>query len=177
VAQEEHPYGSHVGVEEGIYDIPEREEGNEPATYNEDEYDEELTNTVEYVFGVAAGNMSYKTAFVKHGDVALKPIQEETFTATLNNHEYTANPYDPCIFNTVDEEQNQCTIRLYVDDLFVTCKRHGMIETTITEHLGVERSRTDTRKYRKSFNPKRSHKIAITFAASDSMNEVRRGVS
>ena len=113
----------------------------------------------------------------KHDDAAPKPIQKETFTATLNNHEYTANPYDPCIFNTVDEEENQCTIFLYVDDLFVTCKRHGMIETTITEHLGVERSRTDTRKYRKSSNPKRSYKAAITFAASDGMNEARSGVS
>jgi len=36
--------------------------------------------------------------------------------------------------------------------------------------------RTDTRNYPKFFKPKRSHKITITFAASDSMDEVRRAV-
>ena len=65
----------------------------------------------------------------------------------------------------------------FTTERYVKVTMDGMIETTIAEHLGVEHSRTDTRKYRKSFNPKRSHKIAITFAASDSMNEVRRGVS
>ena len=116
--QEENPNGWHVGAEEGTYGIPEREEGNEPATYNEDEYDEELTNTVEYVFGVAAG----KTAFAEHDDAAPKPIRKKTFTATLN-------------------------------------------------------SRTDTRKHRKSSNPNRSYKAAITSATSDGMNEDRRGAS
>ena len=173
VKREEKSHGSHVGAGEGTCGIPEREEGNEPDTYNEDEYDEGLTNSVEYVFGVAAG----KTAFAEHDDAAPKPIRKETFTATLNNHGYTANPYDPCIFNTVDEEGDQCTRILYVDDLCVTCKHHGMIETTITEHLGVERSHTDTRKHRKSSNPTRRYKAAITSATSDGMNEDRRGVS
>jgi hypothetical protein len=173
VEREEKSHGSHVGAGEGTCGIPEREEGNEPDTYNEDEYDEGLTNSVEYVFGVAAG----KTAFAEHDDAAPKPIRKKTFTATLNNHGYTANPYDPCIFNTVDEEGDQCTRILYVDDLCVTCKHHGMIETTITEHLGVERSHTDTRKHRKSSNPNRSYKAAITSATSDGMNEDRRGAS
>jgi hypothetical protein len=34
--------------------------------------------------------------------------------------------------------------------------------------------RTDTKSYPKFFKPKGSHKITITFAASDSMDEVRR---
>ena len=326
--QEDHPYWSHTGVGEGIYDIPEREEGNEPATYtealatttehtlDEDGYNEELTNTVEYVFGVTntveyvfgvvAGNMSCKTALAKHGDAALNSIQEEMFqfidrgaflpvrwsemtfeqrkriipsmmflkekytpegdferlkarlvargdkqdrdlytddvsastassmstfsviaiaahenrkvligdipgaflhadmktdgeevyltiepvlsdmlikkypdmfkeylnkdngnltvkllravygtieaaklwlddlTATLNKHGYTANPYDPCIFNMVDEEGNQCTICVYVDDLLITCKRQETIDAIVghlnTRYGGVKTS-------------------------------------
>ena len=311
IEQEDYPYWSNTGVGEGIYDIPEREEGNEPAEYTEvlatttewtpnddkdydiTDYNEELVRTVEYVFAAAAGNMSCSAALTKHGDTALKSIQEEMFqfidrgaflpvrwgemtfeqrkriipsmmflkekytpegdferlkarlvargdkqdrdlytddvsastassmstfaviaiaahenrkvligdipgaflhadmkidgeevfltiepvladmltkkypdmfkgylnknsgnltvkllravygtieaaklwlddlTATLNKHGYTANPYDPCIFNLTDEEGNQCTICLYVDDLLITCKCQETIDTII----------------------------------------------
>ena len=42
---------------------------------------------------------------------------------------FTANPYDECVFNKDYAGAGQCTIFIYVDDLFVTCKskdnRHG----------------------------------------------------
>ena len=50
---------------------------------------------------------------------------------TLNNAGYTCNDYDECVLNFTDSTGTQCTICLYVDDLFITCKNQSTIQQLV----------------------------------------------
>jgi hypothetical protein len=46
---------------------------------------------------------------------------------------FVVNPQDRCVFNK-NEKDKQCTICVYVDDLFITCENEIMLDKT-TENL------------------------------------------
>ena len=50
---------------------------------------------------------------------------------TLNKEGYTCNDYDKCVLNFTDSTGTQCTICLYVDDLFITCKNQSTIQQLV----------------------------------------------
>ena len=83
------------------------------------------------------GDLLVKLLRAVYGTIEAARLWLDDLTATLTKHGYIANPYDPCVFNTIDDKGNQCTICLYVDDLFITCKR----QETIDEVLGHLESR------------------------------------
>ncbi len=67
-----------------------------------------------------------------YGTIEAARLWLDDLTAELNKHGYVANPFDPCVFNKIDDQGNQCTICLYVDDLLITC----VCQETIDEILG-----------------------------------------
>ena len=91
------------------------------------------------------GDLTVKLLRAVYGTIEAARLWLDDLTATLTKHGYVANPYDPCIFNTIDAEGNQCTICLYVDDLLITCKRQETIDEILahleTRYGGIKVSR------------------------------------
>ena len=57
----------------------------------------------------------------------------DTIKQKLIEQGYEQNPYEPCIFNKWhDNEQNQSTIGVYIDDLITTYKNSDIAESIIT---------------------------------------------
>jgi hypothetical protein len=58
----------------------------------------------------------------------------EHITNSIKQLGYIVNPYDNCVFNKYDDNGNQCTIVVYVDDLIITSVSNKLIDELI-EHL------------------------------------------
>ncbi len=91
---------------------------------------EELLHTTEPVLtSMLAKQYSHKDTkdpFVKPPRAVRGTIEDvrpwlHDLTTELNKHGYVANPYDQRVFNKINDQGNQRTICLYVDDLLITC--------------------------------------------------------
>ena len=69
-----------------------------------------------------------------YGCVQSSKLWYNHIRATLEQKGFVANQVDQCVFNRGTPNEEQCTIVVYVDDLFVTCVDENQIED-ITEYL------------------------------------------
>ena len=63
-----------------------------------------------------------------YGCVQSAKLWYEHIKSTLERFGFISNSEDKCIFNKGDPSGSQCTVAVYVDDLFVTCKDRRVVE-------------------------------------------------
>ena len=69
-----------------------------------------------------------------YGCVQSAKLWYKHIRSTLERIGFTTNPEDVCVFNRGDVSTAQCTIVVYVDDLFVSCKDINIIDE-VENHL------------------------------------------
>ena len=73
------------------------------------------------------GTMVVKLKKALYGCIESAKLWYDLLAKTLVDDGYIKNPFDPCVFNkTIDGVQ--CTVVVYVDDIFVTCRNLRVIE-------------------------------------------------
>jgi hypothetical protein len=65
-----------------------------------------------------------------YGCVESARLWYDTISNVLTSNGFIVNPQDNCVFNK-SENDKQCTICIYVDDLFITCEDESMLDKTI----------------------------------------------
>ena len=73
------------------------------------------------------GSMVVKLEKALYGCIESAKLWYDLLAASLQSIGYVKNPIDPCIFNK-DFTGDQCTVAVYVDDLFVTCRCESAIK-------------------------------------------------
>lgn len=84
-----------------------------------------------------------------YGCVKSSMLWYQTLTAFLMECGYVQNPYDPCVFNLM-QDGVQCTVCFHVDDLMITCVNQSVIDElnnklkarfgTVTTHHGTQQN-------------------------------------
>ena len=82
-----------------------------------------------------------------YGCVRSSMLWYQTLTSFLVECGYVQNAYDPCVFNTIENDV-QCTVFFHVDDLMITCVDESVIDHlnerlkarfgTVTTHHGTQ---------------------------------------
>jgi hypothetical protein len=65
-----------------------------------------------------------------YGCVESARLWYDTISNVLVTNGFVVNPQDHCVFNKTEKDK-QCTICVYVDDLFITCENEVMLDKTI----------------------------------------------
>lgn len=73
------------------------------------------------------GSMIVQLNKALYGCVESAKLWYDLLSTTLISDGFIANSLDPCVFNK-QVGPNQCTVVIYVDDLFISCKDKSMIE-------------------------------------------------
>ena len=81
-------------------------------------------------FRTKDGKIYAKKNKALYGSTDAAELWYRNISATLTSLGFTANPYDKCIFNLVNNKksENMITIALHVDDLLVTAKEQRLLE-------------------------------------------------
>jgi hypothetical protein len=65
-----------------------------------------------------------------YGCVESARLWYDTIANVLTTNGFKVNPQDQCVFNK-KENNKQCTVCVYVDDLFITCKDERLLDKTV----------------------------------------------
>jgi hypothetical protein len=79
------------------------------------------------------GTMIVKLKRALYGCIESGKQWYEHLRGSLEKMGFVRNPYEECTFNKQGAGGHQCTICVYVDDLFITCLDHDVIEEVLSD--------------------------------------------
>ena len=95
----------------------------------------DLMNKIHPEYGADRGKKGEAYVKIKralYGLIESAKLWQGHLTNTLSTMGFVMNPYDPCVFNK-GEGNNQCTVVFHVDDLMITCKDLSILNETINQ--------------------------------------------